>query len=656
LSLDPAHPLLQLDFTGKDLRWGRWGLDSITASSPDAGPGTRIDIAGLALGERAFESVSVMLSGESPLDVIELEAHRGETQVQARLSGTVLDWDHLPHATWSGRLETLNLGRESVGSLALEQAANLILGTATAVIEPACLRGSQNGLTCFDFNWNEAGSLEANATLDSVVLNVVNLALPTTLDFSQRMSGEIHWSEAPGRQTTAEVNIRLSPGLVTAADGAADLSTGPGVFGFRIENGQLLAGNLDIALPGVGAIDTDFTLPQVSLMEDSPIEGRAQVMLENIEAFSDWIPGIDGLEGAINADMRIGGTAVEPALTGYASLVRGRVEIEPLGVTVGNIQLAGAVFEHDYTTLTGSFTSGKGTGRINASVKFAEFLKPEIALELTGQNLTVANVPDMTVRVNPDLRMKWLEGALDVNGSVLIPYARISPRYLPTTNASESDDLVIVAGQKKFSDENLLRSSRLRINGSVSVELGEQVGVSFQRAKAKLQGKTTFTWKDNLVPVGDGMYTVSGKISAYGQALEVDEGRVSFPLVPANNPHLNIKAEREIYGNVQIKKAGVLITGTLKRPVLENYTSPVTTEERALALLITGHDFDYDQGVGAVEVGLYIAPKLYVSYGIGLFEPQSVISVRYDLKRGWGIKATSGQRETGADISYTIDH
>jgi translocation and assembly module TamB len=354
--------------------------------------------------------------------------------------------------------------------------------------------------------------------------------------------------------------------------------------------------------------------------------------------------------------MRIGGTAVEPALTGYASLVRGRVEIEPLGVTVGNIQLAGAVFEHDYTTLTGSFTSGKGTGRINASVKFAEFLKPEIALELTGQNLTVANVPDMTVRVNPDLRMKWLEGALDVNGSVLIPYARISPRYLPTTNASESDDLVIVAGQKKFSDENLLRSSRLRINGSVSVELGEQVGVSFQRAKAKLQGKTTFTWKDNLVPVGDGMYTVSGKISAYGQALEVDEGRVSFPLVPANNPHLNIKAEREIYGNVQIKKAGVLITGTLKRPVLENYTSPVTTEERALALLITGHDFDYDQGVGAVEVGLYIAPKLYVSYGIGLFEPQSVISVRYDLKRGWGIKATSGQRETGADISYTIDH
>jgi translocation and assembly module TamB len=89
--------------------------------------------------------------------------------------------------------------------------------------------------------------------------------------------------------------------------------------------------------------------------------------------------------------------------------------------------------------------------------------------------------------------------------------------------------------------------------------------------------------------------------------------------------------------------------------VLETYTEPMTTRERALALLVTGSDFDYEQGVGAVEVGMYVAPRLFISYGVGLFDDQNVISARFDLGKGFGVKATSGQREAGVDISYTID-
>ena len=89
--------------------------------------------------------------------------------------------------------------------------------------------------------------------------------------------------------------------------------------------------------------------------------------------------------------------------------------------------------------------------------------------------------------------------------------------------------------------------------------------------------------------------------------------------------------------------------------MLEAYTVPVTNEDRAWTLLVTGSDFDQGQGVGGFDVGTYIAPKLYVSYGISLFEDENVISARYDLKKGFGVKVTSGQRETGVDISYTID-
>jgi len=170
-----------------------------------------------------------------------------------------------------------------------------------------------------------------------------------------------------------------------------------------------------------------------------------------------------------------------------------------------------------------------------------------------------------------------------------------------------------------------------------------------------VSGRTNFSWDGAPVPIADGGFSLTGEIYAYGQLLKVTEGRVNFSNRPADNPFLNIRAEREIYGNSQVTRAGVLVTGTLKEPILEPYSVPMTTRERALTLLVTGSDFNYEQGVGTVEVGMYVAPKLFISYGIGLFDDQSVISARYDLGKGFGIKTTSGQRESGADITYTIE-
>jgi translocation and assembly module TamB len=447
----------------------------------------------------------------------------------------------------------------------------------------------------------------------------------------------------------------MSPGQIAFEDDETLLKTGTGLFELQIIDGRLLTGNLDIDLPGAGRINTVFTAPDISMGVDSKIDGRVQIELGRIEPLLNWIPQLDTIAGTVNADMRLSGTLADPRLTGHALLVHGKVEHGASGISISDITLAGAVYNFNYTEFNGSFTSGEGKGRLKASIKFDNILKPEIALEITGQNLSLINVPDMTVNADPDLRFLWHDSLLKLDGSIVIPFARISPRYLPSTSASESQDLVITNGELPPGEESFFDRSRLRLNGSVLVELGKEVSVTLDHATANLRGKATFNWDDNLLPIADGTYTLSGEVFAYGQLLEVADGRVSFPRVPADNPELNVNAEREIYGNVQVKQAGVHITGTLKRPVLEPYTAPVTTRERALTLLVTGHDFDYEQGVGGVEVGMYIAPRLYVSYGLGLFETQSVISARYDLKNGFGIKATSGQRETGADISYTIE-
>ena len=75
-----------------------------------------------------------------------------------------------------------------------------------------------------------------------------------------------------------------------------------------------------------------------------------------------------------------------------------------------------------------------------------------------------------------------------------------------------------------------------------------------------------------------------------------------------------------------------------------------------MTLLVTGSDFDYDQGVGAIDFGTYIAPRVYASYGIGLFDNENVVRIRYDLKRGFGITLTSGAKEAGVDLGYRFEN
>ncbi|MDH3990601.1 MAG: hypothetical protein OEV34_15815 [Gammaproteobacteria bacterium] len=73
-------------------------------------------------------------------------------------------------------------------------------------------------------------------------------------------------------------------------------------------------------------------------------------------------------------------------------------------------------------------------------------------------------------------------------------------------------------------------------------------------------------------------------------------------------------------------------------------------------MLVTCSEFDYEKGIGAVEFGTYIAPIVYASYGIGLFDSGNTIRLRYDLKKGAGVTGTSGQKESSIDLSYRFEN
>lgn len=654
ISADAQSPMVDIELEADRLQWGENTITSIR--SHEGNNGSRVfEIGEATIAGRELRDLQLTLA-DKQLKSVQLRAMLDKTEIEASLLGQLQGNSQKQVSGWKGYINKLSLSQPDKGFLTLQNPALLNLSGQQLELGDTCLRGSKDGQICLHGQWIEGGQSLLQTELTQVSLDIVRLFVDMDWAFTHRIDGSFNWKKEAKQPASAQANFTLSPGELLLDKESTQFQTGAGVFAFQISGGDLHSGKLKLPIPGSGGIDMDFQVARLLDADAAELQAVLKLNLRDLTPLQLVVPYFDVIKGELEANIRIAGSLQKPEFTGHATLVRGRIEAQSAGLVISEITLAGAVYQYDHTELNGSFRAGEGRGQIKADLRFENFLHPEFSMQIKGEKLLLVNVPDMNLLANPDLDINWTPGKLLLNGRIQVPKAQLSPRYLPTSTAKESPDLVIVSAQAIVEEKQpLAKVPPLKITGQVEVELGPNVNLTLDKATANIYGKSNFIWKNSLVPVGDGNFLVSGEIYAYGQLLTISEGRVNFPQVPANNPYLNIKAEREIFGNSQIKRAGVQVSGTLKRPNLDPYTEPMTTRERALAMLITGSDFDYEQGVGSVEVGRYIAPKLYISYGIGLFEDQNVISARYDLGKGFGVKATSGQRETGVDMSYTID-
>jgi translocation and assembly module TamB len=305
--------------------------------------------------------------------------------------------------------------------------------------------------------------------------------------------------------------------------------------------------------------------------------------------------------------------------------------------------------------VAGTISSGEGAGRVRARLDISDWGDPWFGVHLEGERLMLLDVPSVTALVSPNLNLGWQGGQWSLAGEVAVPQARLSPSSAVAERVSESSDLELVAGQLPFGAEPAGRRTAMPLTGTLRVGLGEEVRVDMPNVQMSASGELQLQWNEALLPVTNGQILLDGEVRTYGPILRVEQGRVRCVDRPLDDPELNIRAERDVFGNTQIRAAGVRIGGSARRPLIEAYTYPMTTEERAWTLLVTGSDFQYGQGVGAFDIGTYVAPRLYVSYGISLFDDERQVGVRYDLRKGFGVKATSSQTDNGVDMSYTIE-
>lgn len=659
IALRDDFPELRLDLAGRDLAWRdyRLGVVTVTAPAAEGAPlavqaeGQALTVAGVQVDDFGLE-----FSASPERQRLSARAAFGDKELEAGLEGRLDDWRQPLASAWEGRLETLRLAAPGDVQFALREPAPLHLGTRRVELERACLAGAAGAAICLQGRHEGPREFEAAVELRALPVSLVKLFLDTELAFTQTLDGRLSASRVPGRKLSAVTRIDISPGQIrNPARSRVALRTRAGVFSLDLDDGQVLSAKLNLPFSETAAIDAEFAVVDVSRGSDSEITGKLEVNLNDIGVIAGVLPSIDQARGRADVDLALAGTIAEPALSGGASLSDAALRYAPLGLKLTDIELTSSIGDGNRVDLQSTFRAGEGVGHIASTTGALGNLTEGVRLHLEGENLTVVDLPQVNVVADTNLAFGFTPEEIAISGNILVPRARVVPREITSGQVRESKDVVIVASREGEPEPETARPPPFAITGRVQLTLGDDVVLDFDATETRLTGTAAFAWEGPPMPVANGEYKVSGRFEAYGQLLEITDGSIRFPGVPAANPQLRIRAEREIFGNPRIQSAGVLVSGTARNPEIEVYTVPETSDERALTLLVTGSDFNYEQGVGAVDVGTYIAPDLYLSYGIGLFEQENVISLRYDIARGFGIKITSGKRAEGVDLSYTFE-
>ncbi len=657
LSLANSKPFLRINASSDAIGYGDLQITDLAVD--DRSAGTSIlnaeFIAGtIAYGEIQAGNVRLQTSMDRQSQSVDLDLSADGLRAGLAITGALDDWEQ--PTVWTGQISRLELDHEGF-SASLQQPTDINLARERVDAERLCIAGERSISLCLDGAWQGEDGYSLLANLSSVPVNLVNAFFDTRLQFDQVVSGDFSWRKNHDAASAGRADIAITSGTIVSIDRPdLQIATAQGKIGFDVRDDSLRAGVISLPIPELGQIAGEFELLDIADEDAAGISGMIDVDLADIEFLAAFLPTLDGTGGRLRADLDISGTVAAPVIVGDVELQHGTLSYLPIGLKLNDIELNGNLQRNSEIEMSGSFRAGEGLARIRTRSDHSRTAATGLELRLQGENLTLIDVPDVRAVADTDIGINFNGKSLGIDGRIEIPRARITPANIGISRVSESDDVIIVAGQLPDEETAEADDADLDISGSLEVAFGDDVVIDLELAEANLTGSTVFTWSGPRMPHANGRYDIGGEILVFGQKLEIVDGSVRFADVPADNPYLRIRAEREIFGNTQVRRAGVLVAGSLDSPTVEAYTSPMTTEERALTLLVTGSEFDYERGIGALDFGTYIAPRVYASYGIGLFDTENVIRLRYDLKRGFGITGTSGQRDSGVDLSYRFDN
>lgn len=660
-------------------------------------PSGRVEISahGIDVAGFHFKNARITGSGNQAKHRATFEAH-GD-----RLDASLAAAGGLTKTGWSGELSQLKLAAPEMPSLALRAPAKVVYDAGAFGISESCFTSDENSL-CLSANLQQSGALDASYRIEHLSLALANALAPEAMPGQLRgeLSGAGKVRRAPDGQWFGEARIESPAARLVLLDEEAG-ETALGQHTFLLYENLVLEANLEgnraeahvnAALDHGGRVAGRFNLGNLTAQAPT-LRGEVTAAMPSLAPFAAFVPTVANLDGAVDAKIQIAGTVTAPEFTGNVDATKLQVDLGQLGIELREGEARAEAARGGGFRLAGHVKSGKGQLEFKGSMSE----RGAVEVRIGGQDFLAADIPAAKVIVTPDLALTGDPKGYLLKGDVTIPLADINLQKLPQDEApGVSPDVVVVRDGKVV--ESAAKESALPLTAAVNVKLGDKIAITGYGLDAAVTGQLLVRESPGSPTTGSGQLTVSGKYKAYGQDLTIKDGRLLFAGTPLDNPRLSITAMREIDDHLS---TGLRIAGSAQRPVITVISDPNVGEADALSYLVTGRSLNevgsasgssqdalasatqslegaagglvakrigqrlgLDEagveenemiGGSALTVGEYLSPRLYLSYGVGLFEPGEVIALRYKLSKDVGVKVQRGTEETRAGVEYRIE-
>lgn len=642
-----------------------------------------------ALGpDFAFKTIELQAEGSEA-------AHTASLKVNGEPLGTEVSvkGKRLPNG-WEGSVESLTVAVPNIEALALRQPVQVRLAGKAFEVSEACLASSQVS-ACASARQSEAGELQANYLIEHLPLAlIVSLTQPQLGYVAQgSLEGKGDIRRTPEGALFGSATLSSASGSVAEEGQESDPLLSYEGFTLAAElSGETAHATTRMAFNEGGLVEGELTVGALSSAAPT-LDGHGKLAIADLSPIGLFVPQLANIKGSASGEATVTGTTVEPNISGSAQAQGVAAELPVLGLQLkdGDIRVsasgAGAI------ALEGHITSGKGQLLLEGSGPSIT----ELAISMSGKDVLAANIPAANVVVAPDLELKRKDERMDLTGKVTVSSANIDLTKLPKgSNVTEASADVVVVDDPT---PEAKAAKAMQLYTHVTVVLGEGLQArELEKVKlvgfgldARLGGQLEVSEAPGGDPLGAGEVRLEGKYKAYGQDLTIQTGRLLYANTPLGDPQLDIVAVR-VVDDVTAKLS---VTGSAQGPILQVSADPSMPQTAALSYLVTGKPIDQvgsgegdlvqsaarslggaagnflaknigkrigidEIGVGdsseiggsAFTVGQYLSPRLYISYGVGIFEPGQVVTLRYRISRKFNVEASQGPKSQRAGINY----
>lgn len=593
---------------------------------------------------------------------------------------------------WQQEDSTLCITADWRDSGALELAINLrdypmsVFNGAT----PAA-NGSVALLPRLPVSTSAEGSINADFTANGILSNDPSeLALRFNANAGQGMIS------VATNNLTNSIDVELEPTTQNFYWSAAVVN------GNRTANGWLLNTSLDFYQPDLAATGMEMqgnVRGQLSIATDERLDGQLNLSLADLGWLAAFLPAIENIQGQVEGTANIQGSLNAPLIRGNLNLLEAGFEVPVLGLEIHNIDITASSDNSQNVTINGSANSGNGNLRFNTQIRSPMSAERSITVALQGDTFSLAETAQLRIAISPDLNARMDSSGIDITGILSLPLLDVRIISLPESALDVSADTVLVAQPDAGPEvRNAARVDRgilsdLPITAALQLRFGEEVSFSGFGLNTKLTGALDITQRATGAPLAYGeLNIVEGDYQTYGRTLIIEHGKLLF-FGSYDNPALDIRAVRQ----AENVKVGVQMNGTLRNIRSQLFSTPTLPDGDIIAVMLTGRPFaemgeqDNNALIGAItnlginqsqsltnqirnELGLdtlalssggdvnnssltlgkYLTPRIFIRYGVGLFETESTLTIDYTVSERVKLEAKSGSTQS-VDITYTVE-